>query len=94
MASSGAKLEHHRSELFREPRMRGGDFHADPSESRLETKPRFDAHEHEIERIGEAIDELALSPFRTASAKGWLFTRSRNISYVSPSWRSSDGWIS
>ena len=61
VAAAGAKLEHDRAELLGEQRMRRRHFHADPGEGRFEAKAGLDADQHQVERIGKAVDDLALA---------------------------------
>ena len=42
--------------------MRRDHFHADPRERRFQPQSRLDADEHQVERIGKAVDDLLLPP--------------------------------
>ncbi len=64
LATSGAKLQNDRAQLLGEQGVGPGHFHADATERRLQAKARFDADQHQVERIGKAVDDLALAARR------------------------------
>ncbi len=64
LAPAGAELQHHRAELLGEERMRPGHLHADPAECRFKAEARFDANQHQVERVGKAVDDFPLAARR------------------------------
>lgn len=64
VTAAGAQFKHHRPELLGQPGMRRGHLHPPSCERRLEAEPGLDAHQEKVERIGEAVDQLLLTPGR------------------------------
>jgi hypothetical protein len=56
LAAAGAKLEHDRAKLLGS-KGATGHFHADAAEG-ASSPARFDADQHQVERIGKAVDDV------------------------------------
>ena len=62
VAAACTQLKDDHAELLRKTRMRSRHFHSDAGKCGFQSQARLDANEHQIERVGEAVDEIPLPP--------------------------------